>query len=126
LTSISIGVFFFENKSNLIAFEVKLYSFFYRNFNVAFSLKCRFYPIKVMKERIFLYFYALINTVPMRSLMIFACLLIFNLSFAAPDPPPPIPPPVGLPIDNGMTICLAVSVVFGCYKIYGYRRRVEE
>ncbi len=59
----------------------------------------------------------------MRFLLILAGLFVCNISFAAPDPPPPIPPPVGLPIDNGAVILFAISVLFGCYKIYSHTKR---
>ena len=59
----------------------------------------------------------------MRFLLIFAGLLVCNVSSAAPDPPPPILPPVGLPIDNGVVILFAISILFGCYKIYIHKKR---
>ena len=64
------------------------------------------------------------NIVPMRLFLIFVGLLFWNISAAAPDPPPPIPPPVGLPIDNGVLFFFAISLLFGCYKIYTYKKRV--
>ena len=60
---------------------------------------------------------------PMKFLLILTCLMVGNLSFAAPNPPPPIPPPVGLPIDNGVIIFFVISLLFGCYKIYTYKKR---
>jgi hypothetical protein len=61
----------------------------------------------------------------MRLFLIFAGLLVCNLCSAAPDPPPPIPPPVGLPIDNGVTFFFVISLLFGCYKIYTYKKRAS-
>jgi len=60
----------------------------------------------------------------MRLFLIFAGLLVCNLCSAAPDPPPPIPPPVGLPIDSGVMVFFVISLLFGCYKIYTYKKRV--
>ena len=59
----------------------------------------------------------------MRLFLIFAGLLVSNYSSAAPDPPPPIPPPVGLPIDNGVSVFMAIAIVFACYKILQYKKR---
>ncbi len=64
------------------------------------------------------------NKVPMRFFLIFVGLLFWNVSFAAPDPPPPIPPPVGLSIDNEVNFLFAISLLFGSYKIYKYKKEL--
>ena len=55
---------------------------------------------------------------------ILASILLILISFvglaAQRDvPPPPVahaPPPVGLPIDNGLIVLLVAAIVFGIYK----------
>ena len=37
--------------------------------------------------------------------------------FAAPNPPAPIPPPPGTPIDGGVYILIVISLFFGMYSI---------
>ena len=64
------------------------------------------------------------NKVQMRFFIIFICLLFWNDSSAAPDPPPPIPPPVGLSIDNGVKLLFAISLLFGSYKIYRFKKEL--
>ncbi|MES2410868.1 MAG: hypothetical protein V4535_05430 [Bacteroidota bacterium] len=60
--------------------------------------------------------------VPNRIIIILAVFFLSVTSaFADPGPPPPEstpPPPPGLPLDGGVFLLLAFSLLFGCYKIY--------
>jgi hypothetical protein len=48
-----------------------------------------------------------------------ALLLVSISGFAAPSPPPPeIPDPEDLPIDENLIILLFLALLFGLYKIY--------
>ncbi len=61
--------------------------------------------------------------VPNRIILLLAFIFTMAESFAAPnDPPPPSspPPPPGLPVDGGIMILFAVSLLYGIYKIYQY------
>jgi hypothetical protein len=59
--------------------------------------------------------------VPNRIFIVLAVLLLpLTTVYAAPGPPPPStpPPPPGLPLDGGLLLLMALSISFGCYKIY--------
>ena len=58
--------------------------------------------------------------VPISLTLLFALLFPFAELLAAPnDPPPPTPPPPpGLPVDSGIIFLLAISLVYGLYKIH--------
>jgi hypothetical protein len=59
--------------------------------------------------------------VPNRIINVLALLLLPLTSvYAAPGPPPPStpPPPPGLPLDGSLLLLMAISLFFGCYKIY--------
>lgn len=57
------------------------------------------------------------NLVPNKNTLIFLGLISYSASFAAPNPPEPIPPPVGLPIDNGVIALIVVSLIYSFYKL---------
>jgi hypothetical protein len=63
------------------------------------------------------------NIVPMRLFLIFTGLLVSNYSSAAPDPPQPIPPAPGLPIDDGVFLLVAIAIIFASYKLLQYKKR---
>lgn len=48
------------------------------------------------------------------------CFMLFSLAAYAKTPPPPLqnaPPPVGLPIDGGLSLLLASGVAYGIYSL---------
>lgn len=61
---------------------------------------------------------------------IIASILFLLISFVCsaqvvdpPPPPGPPPGPVGLPIDSALIVLLVVGVLFGAYKIYGFKNK---
>jgi hypothetical protein len=56
---------------------------------------------------------------PNKILMLLAYIMSCNITVAAPSPPPPLPPPPpGFPVDNGIYILFAISLLYGFYKLY--------
>ena len=53
--------------------------------------------------------------------MIFMC---SGFAFAKQGPPNPeyIPPPPGLPLDGGLYALIAISLIYGLYKIYSLKK----
>lgn len=63
------------------------------------------------------------KNVPSKIITLFAGLLCCNLTFAAPNPPEPIPPPPpGLPIDGSIIVLVTASIILGFYKIYTLKK----
>ena len=61
--------------------------------------------------------------VPSKIVLILVGFLCSNLTFAAPNPPSPIPPPPpGLPIDGSLVVLVIASLIFGLYKIYTIKK----
>lgn len=54
-------------------------------------------------------------------LLLFVALISCDVAFSAPSPPAPVPsalpPPVGLPIDNGICILATISILLAFYKL---------
>ena len=40
---------------------------------------------------------------------------LLSAAFAAPNPPAPLPPPPGLPIDNGSVILIFIVIIYSLY-----------
>ncbi len=61
----------------------------------------------------------------LRIYLTFLGLLMTNLSLHAQEDPPPPPPSEEevLPIDGGVFILLAISILFGLYKLYQYKQQ---
>ena len=55
-----------------------------------------------------------------KSTIAFLSLFICSAVFAAPNPPAPIPPPVGLPIDNNI---IFLALFFILYSFYILRKK---
>jgi hypothetical protein len=56
-------------------------------------------------------------------LLFMVVILSGNLTFAAPNPPAPIPPPPpGLPVDEGVVFLVASSILYAFYKINTYKK----
>lgn len=58
---------------------------------------------------------------PNTLLLIFVALLSCDVAFSSPSPPAPapsaLPPPVGLPIDNGIWVLVVISILIAFYKL---------
>jgi hypothetical protein len=56
-------------------------------------------------------------------------LLGVTIAFAAPNPPSPgakrPPSPPGLPIDENISMVLAIAILFGIYIIYRYQLKTK-
>ena len=58
-----------------------------------------------------------------KALVLIFAVLCGNLTFAAPNPPAPIPPPPpGLPVDEGMVFLVVSSILFAFYKMKQYKK----
>ena len=62
--------------------------------------------------------------VPNKIVCFLLALMCWDFAFAAPSPPSPqqIPPPPGLPVDNGLLLLFVFSIVLGLYKIYSIKK----
>ncbi len=56
-------------------------------------------------------------------------LLGVTIAFAAPNPPSPgskkPPSPPGLPIDENLSVLIAMAILFGIYIIYSYQSKTK-
>lgn len=60
---------------------------------------------------------------PSKVILITLAILCGNLTFAAPNPPAPIPPPPpGLPVDEGLVFLALSSVAYVLYKLSQYKK----
>ena len=51
------------------------------------------------------------------------CVFSTAITFAAPNPPQPIPPsPPGTPVDGGLILLLIAATFLGFYKIYKIKK----
>lgn len=57
------------------------------------------------------------SVAPNKYIKIIIGILSCNVMFAAPNPPAPIPPPPGTPIDGGVCVLIVISLFFGIYII---------
>lgn len=62
------------------------------------------------------------NLAPNKNTLIFLGLISYSVTFAAPNPPEPIPPPVGLPIDNGVIVLIIASIVYTFFKLRNIKK----
>ncbi len=81
------------------------------------------YKIKNFDKEIFFLLLRPMKIVPNKIIVLIVGLLCTNFTFAAPDPPEPIPPPPpGLPVDGGLLILFFASIILALYKTYTMKK----